>query len=122
MLRFELIESNENELRYARKGKDATVAYAQGGSIETRWEWDPVVGTYYRPKDSSHFAEWLKDTKKKTCVCCEGDAEGQPFDQNDDARIRDFTGEMIIREEEIVLTESYDGREPYTITLKLQNL
>jgi hypothetical protein len=29
---------------------------------------------------------------------------------------------MIIREEEIVLTESYDGREPYTITLKLQNL
>ena len=39
---------------------------------------------------------------------------------NDDARIRDFTGEMIIREEEIVLTESYDGREPYTITLKLQ--
>ena len=37
---------------------------------------------------------------------------------NDDARIRDFTGEMIIRDGEIVLTESYDGREPYTITLK----
>ena len=120
MLRFELIESNENELRYARKGKDATVAYAQGGSIE-QLHFD-CEGRWWKEKAITN-AEWLKDTKKKTCVCCEGDPQCLTKTMiNDDARIRDFTGEMIIREEEIVLTESYDGREPYTITLKLQNL
>lgn len=103
MVRFQLIEANENELRYAREGKDATVAYELEGSREAR------------EKGSVRFAKWLKDTKRKIfhCECVSGL-------RNDDARIRDFTGEMIIREEEIVLTESYDGREPYTITLKLQ--
>ena len=100
MLRFQLIEANENELRYAREGKDATVAYELQGSEEAR------------KKGSDEFAKWLKDTKRKIFHLDET--------LNDDARIRDFTGEMIIREEEIVLTESYDGREPYTITLKLQ--
>jgi len=103
MVRFQLIEANENELRYAREGKDATIAYELEGSREAR------------EKGSVRFAKWLKDTKRKIfhCECVSGL-------RNDDARIRDFTGEMIIREEEIVLTESYDGREPYTITLKLQ--
>ena len=103
MVRFQLIEANENELRYAREGKDATVAYELEGSREAQ------------EKGSDGFAKWLKDTKRKIfdCEIC------SEF-PNDDARIRDFTGEMIIREEEIVLTESYDGREPYTITLKLQ--
>jgi hypothetical protein len=58
------------------------------------------------------FRELLEDHKASSFLCCEEE------NLNDDARIRDFTGEMIIREEEIVLTESYDGREPYTITLK----
>jgi hypothetical protein len=113
MVRFQLIEANENELRYAREGKDATIAYELEGSREAR------------EKGSVRFAKWLKDTKRKIfhCPCLSGlpndDAICSEF-PNDDARIRDFTGEMIIREEEIVLTESYDGREPYTITLKLQ--
>ena len=93
MVRFELIEANEKELRYARVGKDATVAYALDGSK--------------MPEDE--FQELLEKHKARSCLCgC----------FNDDARIRDFTGEMIIRDGEIVLTESYDGRAPYTITLK----
>ena len=95
MVRFELIESNATEVKYARKGRDATVAYELKGSEVPRPE----------------FPKWLEDTKAECFVC-----GIVPF--NDDARIRDFTGEMIIRDGEIVLTESYDGRDPYTITLK----
>lgn len=94
MVRFELIEANEKELRYARVGKDATVAYALDGSK--------------MPEDK--FQELLENHKARSCWFLDG--------INDDARIRDFTGEMIIRDGEIVLTESYDGRAPYTITLK----
>ena len=96
MVRFELIESSSTEVKYARKGKDATVAYALGLS---------------RVQVAELRAEWLEEIKAKSFVC-----GSDPF--NDDARIRDFTGEMIIRDGEIVLTESYDGRDPYTITLK----
>lgn len=60
---------------------------------------------------SDDFRELLENHKASGFVC-------GPSLFNDDARIRDFTGEMIIRDGEIVLTESYDGREPYTITLK----
>ena len=97
MVRFELIEANEEELRYARVGKDATVAYM-------------AVGLTAGSKMSEdEFQELLENHKAQSCIC-----DGI----NDDARIRDFTGEMIIRDGEIVLTESYDGRAPYTITLK----
>ena len=104
MVRFELIESNATEVKYARKGKDATVAYDLDGSKV--------------PKDE--FPEWLEKRAKnlgtESQCCVWGD---NPL--IDDARIRNFTGEMIIRDGEIVLTESYDGREPYTITLKEVN-
>jgi hypothetical protein len=99
MVRFELVESNDKELKYAREGKDATVAYELEGSRE----------------ESVYFPKWVEENKAK-CFVCGPDNPRQNL--NDDARIRDFTGEMIIRDGEIVLTESYDGREPYTITLK----
>lgn len=38
-----------------------------------------------------------------------------------DKRILDIDGEMVVRDGEIVLTESVDGREPFTITLKKQD-
>jgi hypothetical protein len=56
MVRFQLIEANENELRYAREGKDATVAYELEGSREAR------------EKGSDGFAKWLKDTKRKILI------------------------------------------------------
>ena len=37
-----------------------------------------------------------------------------------DKQILDIDGEMVVRDGEIVLTESVDGREPFTITLKKQ--
>lgn len=98
MVRFELVESNDKELKYAREGKDATVAYELRGSKQK----------------SVDFPKWVEDNKAK---CFVFGCSHRHF-LNDDARIRDFTGEMIIRDGEIVLTESYDGREPYTITLK----
>ena len=55
--------------------------------------------------------KWLEDNEALCCVL-------GSIPIKDDARIRDFTGEMIIRDGEIVLTESDVGREPYTITLK----
>ena len=100
MVRFELVESKDKELKYAREGKDATVAYALEGS---------------RVESVADFPKWVNDNKAKCFVF--GPDNPRHF-LNDDARIRDFTGEMIIRDGEIVLTESYDGREPYTITLK----
>ena len=99
MVRFELIEANEEELRYARVGKDATVAYMLAWD---NWKMGCDMSDY-------ELQEMLQNHKAQSCIW---------NGINDDGRIRDFTGEMIIRDGEIVLTESYDGRAPYTITLK----
>ena len=55
MVRFQLIEANENELRHAREGKDATVAYELEGSrdVGERKRWVREVAERYQEEDIS---------------------------------------------------------------------
>lgn len=113
VVRLTLVEANENELRYRRKGKDATAVFDAEGSRAAS-----LARTY--PEDPEHkgiFQEWLEENKKRPfwsdLSICEDSAPP-------DKRILDIDGEMVVRDGEIVLTESVDGREPFTITLKKQ--
>jgi hypothetical protein len=116
VVRLTLVEANENELRYRRKGKDATGVYDAEGSYAAQ------LARGNDPKLKEAFREWLKGNEKrsfwtcwisKTCFMCADDIPP-------DKRILDIDGEMVVRDGEIVLTESVDGREPFTITLKKQ--
>ena len=110
VVRLTLVEANENELRYRRKGKDATAVFDAEGSRAAS-----LARTY--PEDPEIFQEWLEENKKRPfwsdLSICEDSAPP-------DKRILDIDGEMVVRDGEIVLTESVDGREPFTITLKKQ--
>ena len=107
-----LVEANENELRYRRKGKDATGVYDAKGSYAAHLARDSQSDD---PELIDIFQEWLKDHEKRPFWNCD-DLDVVP----PDTRILDIDGEMVVRDGEIVLTESVDGREPFTITLKKQ--
>ena len=68
------------------------------------------------PELKEEFREWLKGNEKRSFWTCGHFICDIPPDK----RILDIDGEMVVRDGEIVLTESVDGREPFTITLKKQ--
>ena len=112
VVRLTLVEANEKELRYRRKGKDATAVFDAGGSREAS-----DARNAWRSEDKGIFQEWLEENKKRPFWTNRSICEDSP---PADKRILDIDGEMVVRDGEIVLTESVDGREPFTITLKKQ--
>ncbi len=109
VVRLTLVEANENELRYRRKGKDAThVFHAEGSRAAS-------LARSNLHKDA--FQEWLKANEERPFWTDRSMCDTAPPDK----RILDIDGEMVVRDGEIVLTESVDGREPFTITLKKQD-
>ena len=112
VVRLTLVEANENELRYRRKGKDATAVFDAEGSRAALIARNPPD----IPAVNEAFRHWLKAKEKRPFWTARSMCGPAP----PDTRILDIDGEMVLRDGEIVLTESVDGREPFTITLKKQ--